>query len=436
MSTFVLSLLTVASAAGVATAQVPAPVPAPVPVPVPGAAAAAGASAPSQAPTPAPPTPSAQAAPLTAGWRDGFFVQTANGDFRLQIGLLVHVDGRFAVEDEPETVTDTFLIRRLRPNFRVRLHDRFDLYFNPDLAGGTLVVQDAYVDTRFSDAFRLRLGKTKTPFGLERLQSSSNMLFFERGLPTSLVPNRDVGIQVLGDLAGGRVSYSAGFLNGVADGGSADVDTNDSKELAGRLVIKPVAGLSLAVAGSTGHQAGAAALPSFRTSSVQQTYFSYTGAAADGRRTRVSPQVSYYVRQFGGFGEYVRTTVPVAKAGLRHSIEHEAWQVAVSFVLTGEAATEGGVRPRANFDFDGGHLGAFQIAARYHTLEVDRTAIALGFAAANASRKAAAWTAGLNWYLTPQLKYVVNFERTVFDSDTDGPRKAENVLVFRSQVNF
>ena len=52
------------------------------------------------------------------------------------------------------------------------------------------------------------------------------------------------------------------------------------------------------------------------------------------------------------------------------------------------------------------------------------------------SRKAEAWTAGLNWYLTPDFKYVFNVERTVFDGDPDGPRKAENVLAFRTQVAF
>ena len=57
-------------------------------------------------------------------------------------------------------------------------------------------------------------------------------------------------------------------------------------------------------------------------------------------------------------------------------------------------------------------------------------------AAAGSSRKAEAWTLGLNWYLTQNFKYVVDFERTVFDGDADGPRKAENALVFRTQVNF
>jgi phosphate-selective porin OprO and OprP len=398
------------------------------------------------------PAASAQDAPppaVTAGWQDGFYVQSGNGDFRLQIGLLAQADGRFALDDSNEAVVNTFSFRRLRPYLRGRFSRRFEFYFNPDFAGGTLVVQDAYVDTVFSPAFRIRAGKGKTPFGLERLQSSSNLLFFNRAFPTALVPNRDIGIQVLGDIAGGVVSYLAGVMNGVPDGGSADVDTNDSKDLSGRLIVRPfnkigasplaaLKGLSLAISGSTGRQTGAAALPPLRTQSIEQQYFSYNGASADGVRNRYSPQVSYYYKAFGGFAEYVHTELPILKGSVREEIANEAWQVAGSIVLTGEAATDAGagVRPRANFDFGGGHLGAFQVAARYHTLTIDDRAFTFNLATAGSSRRAGGWTAGVNWYLTPNFKYVFNFERTVFDGDPDGPRKAENALLFRTQVNF
>jgi phosphate-selective porin OprO and OprP len=382
---------------------------------------------------------------VTAGWQDGFFVQSGNGDFRLQIGVLAQADGRFALDDSNEAVVNTFSFRRLRPYLRGRFARRFEFYFNPDFAGGTLVVQDAYVDTVFSPAFRIRAGKGKTPFGLERLHSASNLLFFDRAMPTSLVPNRDIGIQVLGDISGGVVSYLAGVMNGVPDGGSADVDTNDSKDLSGRFIVRPfnkiekspLKNLYFAISGSTGRQTGATALPTFRTQSIQQQYFSYNGASADGVRNRYSPEVSYYYKAFGGFAEYVHTEMPILKGTVREAIAHEAWQVAGSVVLTGEAADAGaGVRPRANFDFGAGHLGAFQVAARYHTLTIDDRAFTLNLATAGSSRKAEAWTAGLNWFLTPNFKYVFNFERTVFDGDPDGPRKAENAFLFRTQVNF
>jgi phosphate-selective porin OprO/OprP len=392
-------------------------------------------------------------APLEAGAQggtsagpDGFAIESATGDFRLRIGLLVQADGRFAAEDSDQQVVDTFAFRRLRPYLRGQISRRFVFYFNPDVAGGTVVVQDAYVDTVFSPSFRLRAGKGKTPFGLERLHSASNLLFFSRALPTALAPNRDLGIQVLGDLSGGLVSYLAGVMNGVPDGGSADLDINDGKDVSGRLIVRPftklttspLRGLGVAIAGSNGRQTGPGALPVFRTPSLEQPYFSYDGASADGVRTRYSPQAFFYYKAFGGLAEYVHTKTPIRKDLVRELIAHRAWQVAGSFVLTGELATDAGagVRPRANFDFGRGHRGAFQIAARYHTLEVDERALVLGLAAAGSSRKAEAWTVGLNWYLTVNVRYTFNFERTVFDDGVEGARKAENAFVFRTQVNF
>ena len=394
-----------------------------------------------QSPTSPKPVP-----PITAGWQDGFFIQSTNGDFRLQIGLLAHADARFALDDTNETVTDTFLVRRVRPNLRGRIGRHFEFYLNPDFAGNNLAVQDAYLDLIFSPAFRIRAGKGKTPFGMERLHSASNLLFFERALPNALVPNRDVGIQALGDISGGLVSYLGGVMNGVADGASGDLDGSDSKDVSGRLIVRPftkiatspLKGLGLALSASHGKQTGAAALPTLRTQSIQQQFFAYSGAAADGTRTRFSPQVFYFHKAFGGWFEQVQTKTAIRKGVLAEDIDHDAWQLTGSFVLTGEAATDAGagVRPRTNFDFGNGHWGAFQVAARYHTLKVDDLAFARDFVAPGSSRKVEAWTVGLNWYLTPNFRYIFNFERSEFDDNAAAARKPDNALLFRTQVNF
>ena len=134
---------------------------------------------------------------------DGFVLQSSEGDNKLQIGLLLQADGQFDMTDSNRQVVNSFSISRLRPYVRGRFSRRFEVYFAPDFGGGNLSVQDAYIDTIFAPAFRLRAGKSKTPFGLELLHSDSNLLFFNRALPTSLVPNRDVGIQALGDISGG-----------------------------------------------------------------------------------------------------------------------------------------------------------------------------------------------------------------------------------------
>jgi phosphate-selective porin OprO and OprP len=385
--------------------------------------------------------------PTVSIGESGVTIQSQNGDFQLRFGTLIQADGRFAVEDEAERLVDSFNIRRLRPTLRGRVARRFEFYLNPDFAGGTLVVQDAYLDAVFSPAFRIRVGKGKAPFGLERLQSAAQTLFAERALPSVLAPNRDIGIQVLGEAMGGVVIYQGALMNGVADGGSADLDPTDGKDVIGRILIKPfrrrppthpLHGLAVGVSGTIGLQSGILALPAMRVQSPQPIFFAYLGAAADGTRTRYSPQGIFTYKWFSALAEYVHTEVPIASATARADIAHRAWQVAGAVVLTGEAATDGstGLRPRATFDFSQRHWGAIQLAARYHRLEVDEAARRLGLAAPGSSLEADSWTVGVNWFATPNLRYLFDVERTVFDGNTAGSRPAENTLLFRSQIAF
>src|SRR5215216_5893338 len=230
-------------------------------------------------------------AAVAVGFQDGFFVQSANGDYRLLFGMVAQTDGRFSVDD-PLPITNTFTIRKIRPTFSGRVGRYFDFKVMPDFGNGTTLVQDAYFDIRFSSAFRIRTGKDKTPVGYELLQGDAFLLFPERALASSLVPNRDIGVQAQGDLKGGRVFYAAGVFNGIPDGTSltTEVDANSDKDLAGRIVLQPfrvttgparrLSGLGVQVGGSHGDQNNS--LPAFRTS-VGQTYFSYAaGAAARG----------------------------------------------------------------------------------------------------------------------------------------------------------
>ncbi|HEX7084797.1 MAG TPA: hypothetical protein VF198_00430, partial [Vicinamibacterales bacterium] len=60
------------------------------------------------------------AGPRVSAGLDGFAIESGDGDFRLQIGLLVHADGRFAVDDEDGQVADTFALKRVRPYLRGR----------------------------------------------------------------------------------------------------------------------------------------------------------------------------------------------------------------------------------------------------------------------------------------------------------------------------
>ena len=150
--------------------------------------------------------------PVTAGWNDGFFLQTPNGDNRLQIGAVLQVDGRFALDD-PLPITNTFVMRKARPTFTGRVAKFIDFKLMPELAGSVTLL-DAYFDIRFSTKLRVRSGKDKTPVGYEMLLGDAYLIFPERSVVSLLVPNRDVGFQAQGDLAGGRLTYAGGIFNG------------------------------------------------------------------------------------------------------------------------------------------------------------------------------------------------------------------------------
>jgi phosphate-selective porin OprO/OprP len=428
-----ISLRAVVALAATTVALVPEP-----------ARAQAAAAAPQAAPVQAAQAAPAQAAPaVTAGFQDGFFIQTNNGDNRLVFGLVAQTDGRFSVDD-PAPITDTFTIRKVRPTFTGRIARYFDFKVMPDFGNGTTVLQDAYFDIRFSPKFRVRSGKDKTPVGYELLEGDANLLFPERSLASSLVPNRDVGVQVQGNLDGNRFFYAGGVFNGIPDGSSSstDVDTNNGKDLAGRIVVQPFAstatppkalnGFGFQIGGSTGKEVGA--LPSFKTS-VQQTYFSYVSTAtANGFRHRVSPAVFYYYKSLGVFGEYMRSTQEVAKSGVTTEVSNAAWDVTGSILLTGEAATYGIVRPTNNFDPSTGHWGALQLLARYSTLKVDSSAFTAGLAGTGASREAKSFTVAANWYPAAYIKYYLTYEHTSFDNSAVRPN--ENVILFRTQLGF
>lgn len=375
-----------------------------------------------------------------AGTNPPFVITSDNGDNRVRIGALVQADGRLAITSPEQVPPDTFAIRRLRTVLDGQVGRHMDFYVNVDVAAGLLAVRDAYFDTRFSPAFRVRAGKARVPFSYDRSLPVAQMLFTERGLVTTVAPDRDTGVQVLGDLHGNRLSYQVAVTNGVVDGGSADGDTNRAKDLAGKLTLRPwvgtpghpLAGLTVITAGTTGVQGPA--LPAF-LSYGRQTFFSYAGAVADGRRSRWSPMAIYSRGPFWGWVEYVRSTGGVRTASGRGDVTHSAFEATASWVLTGEASNERNVRPRMNFDPPSHHWGAWQLAARYEQLAISANAATLG-AATGSSRLARSTTVGLNWYLNPYVKYNVDLIHTAFEGLRDTKRPAENTLLVRAQVGF
>jgi phosphate-selective porin OprO/OprP len=288
----------------------------------------------------------------------------------------------------------------------------------------------------------------------------------QRGFPTSLVPNRDIGLQASGDLAAGRLHYALAWMNGANDGSSSeslgDVDVNDDKEYVARLFAQPFAGsegsalrgLGFGIAGSFTDQTGSATqtlLPAFR-SPGQATFFRYSAAAgaagatiADGERTRIAPQLYYYAGSLGVIAEYTEVSQDVSRAlpaGIRRgTVDTDAWQVQAAWFLTGEEQAFRGFKPIRRFSLEDGTWGAFELVARVHALSVSDAAFAGGadsFAdPLDSASKAEAFGLGFNWYLNENVKVLVNYDHTSFEGGApDGDREDEDAFQLRLALGF
>ncbi|HEY5972659.1 MAG TPA: porin, partial [Pseudoxanthomonas sp.] len=219
-------------------------------------------------------------------------------------------------------------------------------------------------------------------------------------------------------------------------------------EYAGRVFFEPfknsagaLSGLGFGLGASVGDTRGSGSnfLPRYRTPGQVQ-FFNYRSAVlADGERSRISPQGYFYRNSFGLLAEYIVSKQELDIGGVNEDLENKAWQATASYVLTGEDASyRGVVQPSNPFKPGEGGWGAFEVVGRYGVLGVDDDAFALFADPSVSASKAKAWTLGLNWYLTSNLKLVLNYLDTRFEGGAaaGADREDEKAIFSRLQVAF
>jgi phosphate-selective porin OprO and OprP len=380
----------------------------------------------------------------------GVVIRSNDGNLQLKIGLDLQIDGRFYPDGASAPATDGILIRRARPTISGTVFNYIDFYVRPDFGQGQTVLYESYIDFKYFPRFVVRAGKFKPPVGLERLQSDDDTNFIERGLPTLLVPSRDIGYQVSGDVVKRRMNYAVGVFNGVADNSLSDAGTSSHKDYAGRLVLtpfqrasqaetkNPLSGLGVGIA-ATGGAVDGLPLPAYKTLG-QATFFNFnSGVASAGHRTRLAPQAYYYVGPFGLLAEFTRAEEGFQKGLVRRPIAFRAWQVQAAYILTGEKKGFTSPVPKRNFDplhHDG--WGALELSLRVGDFEAERGVFNYGFAdIAKTPRRAHEWLGAVSWYLNRNVRVSFNAGNTNFAGGaTGGDRPPEKTLLSRFQLNF
>lgn len=383
----------------------------------------------------------------------GLLVTSPDKKYNLRMRAYAQAQYRNFLDNGNTTSTNQFLLRTARPIIEAKITDYFSGRLVIDFGNNQTRLVDAYLDFKpvpESKLFMLRSGKFKAPVGLERWQSEQEILFAERGQTTNLVPSRDIGVMALGEIIPDQLEYQLSYTNGVVDLGDSNADSDNHKDISGRIFAHPfrwsdarfLQGFGVGVAGTYGSHTGSTAAPGLTAGYVtmaQSRYFTYNSTSfANGNQWRVNPQAYYYNGPFSLLGEYVVNSQELRNGTVNRNIRNDAWSAIATYVITGEDASFDGVKPADNFDFAKGKWGAFELAGRVGALHIDKNAFPLFSSLATSAKEAKEGGLGLNWYLNNSVKLSVDFAVTRFDGDaaSSSDRPDERTLITQAQFRF
>ncbi|NOU39717.1 MAG: hypothetical protein HOO85_00415 [Methylotenera sp.] len=435
---------------------------------------------------------------IKASFKDGIVFESGDKQHKFSINGRAQADYRSFSDEVTNNQTDTWDIRRAYLGAKGSFYDTYDFEVTVNNTSGTNGpdLLYAYTNIRWWDQAQFKIGQFKQPFSMEELGSSRFTNFTERSLLTQLVPAVDRGAQVHGTPFKGA-TYALGYFNGVGINRGTNVNDNnflaDGKSVTGRVTVniaemldnkEAVFHLGAAYSSTTdSDQVNAIDIRTEGrgTSTVKTEAFtgiSATNSGYDLKRAGLEGAVAYGPVKFQS--EWIRaefdpvngkplitkpaTTSPVAAAvpGTLGSKDITAWYAAVNWMITGENYADvykgglfsGRMKPKNEFDPKNGKSGwgAWEIGARYSKLDASdfqrgdlvsaygaTTGVAKsGTSSQNKFNEVDAWTIGLKWIPSPNVRFMANYVTTNMDCAanvvcTEDKEKAVNL---RTQIDF
>ena len=373
------------------------------------------------APPPPAPTPSADA--LRAYFKNGFNLETTDGNFKFNVGGLAQVDWNISDPSGPvkknftPNLSGTYTgveFRRARLYIAGLVYGNIDFKFEYDFAGGSPNFKDVYIGmSKIPYVQYVRVGHFKEPFSLEELTPDTYTTFQERALNNAFAqPDRNTGVTAYQTFLDQRITLAEGgfrltdnFGNGFGSDSPYDIDAR-------------LTGLPLYQVGDSLLHLGLSYSHKFRhdtalpfASRPEAHLFPVnlvnTGNVNSRDADVINPEVAFVRGPVSVQGEYTH----VFASEVNHpNPQYDGFYVEGSYFLTGESRasfyrTQFGhferVSPINNFSIDGSHWGAWQVAARFSRLDLNASNIDGG--------ALDDITAGLNWYLNPVTRITVNY---------------------------
>ncbi len=377
--------------------------------------------------------------PLTAGWNgEHFFIRSPDGQF--SISPYGYVDTDYRAYKGDGAPADTFVLRRARFGFQGNYgsHFNFALLTDANATSGA-IVRDVYLNVRIIPEFQFQAGQYKEPFAQETGIGATNLDFVERGLQAMLYPcsgtaYRCPGMTLHGDIDGGVVQWWAGAFNGR---NGVAVNVTNEPEFIGRLRFYPFRKTKgplreFAFGGSIEHSRsrGLSGDQSFNGTLPDAAYSFFPYLHINGPIWRYNGEFTYINGPWALRGEYDQLQMQRYGTGSEQvgglgfltlpGIGAKAWNIATTYLLTGEKRPENGTprvkHPLFGPDTPGGTgrgWGAFELGVRYSGIQTNAPAANfLNFYTPEFvpqyNYHTDQVTFGINWYMNYWIKYQFN----------------------------
>ncbi len=396
--------------------------------------------------------------------KNGIGIQSADGRNSIQLMGRLHMDYRQYSDGGVAAATDPFTdkldIRRARLGARGQIDKdwKFEVqgtYGGDNGMGDTSTSLDiAFLDYAANPAAMVRFGKFKMPFSLEQLTSSNNIDFMERSFASQnegeYVPAKETGVMLHGSPREGT-SYGVALSRGRANKSSQ----YDGTDFIGRgtvNVAKLMGRDDLVTHLGLGYSSGTVVASTSYASARDESrgvngFFNGTETVRAGssrNRSNIEYAIAYgpYKAQGEFFGiKYDETSAGSKEVKLNYN--EVLWNITgESHNYSNSTGTFGWIKPNQKFSLANGGLGAWQVGIRVSELDGSDFTSATG-----RTDKATGITYGLNWIVNDNVRFMLNYVETKFDTpvlvSTSGAAGSSGAsidkvkaIMLRSQISF
>ena len=379
--------------------------------------------------------------PIDARLQDGILVfQNKAANYKMWFDVRIQGDAAvyFGYDKNLVSIGNGMNIRRSRFAIKAQLDKNWYGEFDSDWTSGTPEIKDAILEYTGIPNLSIKMGNFKENFSIQRNTTSRYLQFMERPMVTALAPSRHLGVAatwscplvwVSGGVFGPELKSSEEMT--AMEDGNKDYGLNEGLSYTGKVAIRPINNQtsSLHIGAAVSYREpkltstdgyNATRYSSRNSTSINRKKFLDTDAIKGlDHELAYTVELAGHWKQLRYEGAYIartayldpeKTVIPKEDLGPQTA---DGWYVQAGWLLFGGQQNydaKGGKYTRIN---PGRSWGDVELCARYEVADFNCSKYYAG-------GSAQAFTLGLNFYPTKNVKFVINYQYNINDKYANG----------------